>query len=646
MKKILMLTCYLLPSLTYAGEEETQHAALKNLLEKKKIELDTIKNEKPADPDTITADEIIAALQGKNLLPSEKTFTTKTIRPSSSHAAQVIFITYKNGTTYVVKVVKDNFVYEHKSLIRMMSDLDKIDHVIDQKKYSDIKFPKLIHHIGGYQVKGVGVILFEEARGHDVTHFFPMLDDFNDSRFESEKLEKTFFSIGEQLGALDHVLLKNLKKRFVHGDSHTANMMYDAKNNQLYWIDYTGAEWTSDPDGLTHTLFFHNFYPEDHPTERKGVYDRYFRKISQKKLSEDEHIKIFQKYQGFWKKRIEVMKALAEGYCTYNDVMDSYNFTVLSWKKYVDAFRKEGEKLGLKPEISLNDMFIGSGAKDFESMEKARGKCIKAIQENKPEGVKDYFEKYPMALYDLPPSNDEKTFVDEAIDSKSFEALFEILESYAGVPYHSIGAQERFNEWLKVLSNPSVPLEVIKKAWEIFISLKKHVYPIVGGNEVISGKPIYEELLDDNHEKIITHMCQSNHKTEDIQKKCNASIAFMLRMIGEKNAIEKAAFLYASLDWFERNQSNIKEYFYKDSLSSTIMLLTKDILKAFDVDEAKARLKLLFDSATINSGSDKYSLDQTQKMIIENKNLSKDKDFIDFIKKKIDAWRKELASDD
>lgn len=312
--------------------------------------------------DKPTPEEIRKEFIEKGKLPqSAKVKAVK--NPYGRSAEQIIIFKSNKCIASVAKVFKhlDAYLSENKKITKMQGTLELIN---EQHKCNN-NLPIISSRKGNIEIKGVGIILFEKAKGKtlDEAYFFKL------SSIADDNIKLIFTSIGKQFGTLDKFMYEGQKKVLIQGDSRGANFMYDEKNHQLYWIDLDELALKDDASGITELSFLdkllsrdlfdklkkfgHNSIAwelaiSDVPDEKEEALDQitqlegyipYLKYIPAKKLSKlrAEFAKLIVKMH----KKFLTVKSFGEGYVlAYPEGKKAYNMWIEK-KNYYNLFNKE-----------------------------------------------------------------------------------------------------------------------------------------------------------------------------------------------------------------------------------------------------------------------------------------------------------------
>jgi len=221
-------------------------------------------------------------------------------------SGNVIFIKDRNSCPLVAKVfhTATDFVREHKYITRGVSYAELVNEL---RKTCDYPLPIIVGPKGGLFIEGVGVILLEKAEGKSINDYISMVPSMPE-----EQIKALFSKMGEQFGALDALMLKNVGKLLMHTDSHGDNFFYDAVNNQVYWIDNAGTcglQMLKIDDGLKH-LFFTN------PSAKFTLSLEEI--ITKYSLIDKNSAEKVEEYYRLLKKRLISLKSFSQGYYRKN----------------------------------------------------------------------------------------------------------------------------------------------------------------------------------------------------------------------------------------------------------------------------------------------------------------------------------------
>lgn len=174
-------------------------------------------------------DLIIKELQQQGIL-SKGEVLNKKIMAGGKRAKEVILLTDPNKGDLALKIFDDLKKYnsELSEFAESLKIVEKINKLNNSKT-----IPAIIMPIDFAEVINYGVIILPQAKGRTLEEIIANLKELDDN-----EVKNIFYNIGEQIGNLDALLIKqNNGYILIHPDSHADNFMYDNKQNKLYWID-------------------------------------------------------------------------------------------------------------------------------------------------------------------------------------------------------------------------------------------------------------------------------------------------------------------------------------------------------------------------------------------------------------------------
>jgi hypothetical protein len=179
---------------------------------------------------------VIADLQTKNLIALGLPKKVKIIFPNAKYAEKVIFITDSLQQKITVKVFKNLDEFEDENDLLVMNE-KLVQEAIELNKHCNLKIPLIMAYKGCAVIKDKGVIYLSKAKGKTLEEIVNSLE-----KIEDHEIIDFFMNIGEQTGNIEVLFYKNKKQVLINQDNHLANIIYDSKGHQLWWIDTDGME--------------------------------------------------------------------------------------------------------------------------------------------------------------------------------------------------------------------------------------------------------------------------------------------------------------------------------------------------------------------------------------------------------------------
>jgi hypothetical protein len=162
----------------------------------------------------------------------------ETIIPNSSSAEKIIFLKSNdhNDSDLALKIFKSLHNFEEEKELINSQSFNIISNEIAEfaKQNTNIKLPILVTYKYSNIINGKGIVLMDKAKGRKLEHIFDEVENMS-----YEDLEKTFSSIGEQLGLLNAFYFEKYNGQVLpHPDDSSENYLYCKQNQKLYFIDF------------------------------------------------------------------------------------------------------------------------------------------------------------------------------------------------------------------------------------------------------------------------------------------------------------------------------------------------------------------------------------------------------------------------